>query len=70
MAKEKVTSEPVEEKEVEGTSDTFSLSGLHAVNKRIRQEKEEKERIEKEQLERQQKEQSNNVQRSGWDFEM
>lgn len=73
VAKEKVTSEPVEEKEVEGTSDTFSLSGLHAVNKQIRQEKEEKERIEKEQLERQkrqQKEQSNNVQRSGWDFEM
>ena len=73
VTKEKVTSEPVEEKEVEGTSDTFSLSGLHAVNKRIRQEKEEKERIEKEQLERQkrqQKEQSNNVQRSGWDFEM
>lgn len=41
VAKEKGAREPVE-KEVEGTSDTFSLSGLHAVNKRIRQEKEEK----------------------------
>lgn len=69
VTKEKVTSDPVE-KEVEVTNDTFSLSGLHAVNQRIRQEKEEKERIEQEQLKRQQKKQSNNVQRSGWDFEM
>ena len=65
--------EPVEEKEVEVTDDSFSLDDLHALNNQIRQEKEDEERAEKERLERQkqeQKEQSNHVQRSGWDFEM
>ena len=65
--------EPVEEKEVEVTDDSFSLDDLHALNNQIRQEKEDEERAEKERLERQkqeQKAQSNHVQRSGWDFEM
>ncbi len=65
--------EPVEEKEVEVTDDSFSLDDLHVLNNQIRQEKEDEERAEKERLERQkqeQKEQSNHVQRSGWDFEM
>lgn len=65
--------EPVEEKEVEVTDDSFSLDDLHALNNQIRQEKEDEERAEKERLERQkqeQKTQSNHVQRSGWDFEM
>ena len=65
--------EPVEEKEVEVTDDSFSLDDLHALNNQIRQEKEDEERAEKERLERQKKEQktqSNHVQRSGWDFEM
>lgn len=65
--------EPVEEKEVEVTDDSFSLDDLHVLNNQIRQEKEDEERAKKERLERQkqeQKEQSNHVQRSGWDFEM
>ena len=65
--------EPVEEKEVEVTDDSFSLDDLHVLNNQIRQEKEDEERAEKERLERQkqeQKAQSNHVQRSGWDFEM
>lgn len=65
--------EPVEEKEVEVTDDSFSLDDLHALNNQIRQEKEDEERAEKERLERQkqeQKAQSNHVHRSGWDFEM
>lgn len=65
--------EPVEEKEVEVTDDSFSLDDLHALNNQIRQEKEDEERAEKERLERQkqeQKAQSNHVKRSGWDFEM
>ena len=65
--------EPVEEKEVEVTDDSFSLDDLHVLNNQIRQEKEDEERAKKERLERQkqeQKAQSNHVQRSGWDFEM
>ena len=65
--------EPVEEKEVEVTDDSFSLDDLHVLNNQIRQEKEDEVRAEKERLERQkqeQKAQSNHVQRSGWDFEM
>ena len=65
--------EPVEEKEVEVTDDSFSLDDLHVLNNQIRQEKEDEERAEKERLERQkqeQKAQSNHVKRSGWDFEM